>query len=110
MAKDKSDAAIASFDQAIQLKPEMAAAWHGRGTSLMKLGQFDRAIADFDHALEINSQLPNTHMNRGLALLMKHEDARAQKDFDACLEINPALKAELEKRIELAKELRSAKR
>jgi hypothetical protein len=48
-------------------------------------------------------------MNRGLALLMKHEDARAQKDFDACLEINPALKGELEKRIELAKVLRSTK-
>jgi tetratricopeptide (TPR) repeat protein len=36
------------FDQAIQLKPEMASAWHGRGTSLMKLSQFDRAIADFE--------------------------------------------------------------
>jgi hypothetical protein len=48
-------------------------------------------------------------MNRGLALLMKYEDARAQKDFDACLEINPALKAELENRIELAKTLRVAR-
>jgi lipoprotein NlpI len=109
MAKNECEAAIASFDQAIQLKPEMASAWHGRGTSRMKLSQFDRAIADFDHALELNSQLPNTHMNRGLALLMKYEDARAQKDFDACLEINPALKAELENRIELAKTLRVAR-
>jgi tetratricopeptide (TPR) repeat protein len=75
----------------------------------MKVGRFDPAIADFDRALELNRQLPNAHMNRGLALLMKHEDARAQKDFDECLALNPALKAELEKRIELAKELRSPK-
>jgi len=76
----------------------------------MTLSQFDKAIADFDHVLEIDSQLPNTYMNRGLALLLKHEDARAQKDFDECLALKPALKADMEKRIELAKELRTSNR
>jgi tetratricopeptide (TPR) repeat protein len=88
----------------------MAAAYHGRGTARMKLSQFDPAIADFDRALELNSELPNTYMNRGLALLLRHEDARAQKDFDRCLALNPALKVDLEKRIELAKQLRDATR
>jgi hypothetical protein len=33
---------------------------------------------------------------------VKHEDARHRKTSETCLEINPALKGELEKRIELA--------
>ena len=45
-------------------------------------------------------------MNRGLALLLQDKDLEAQKDFEQCLTVQPDLKAELEKRVELAKELR----
>jgi cytochrome c-type biogenesis protein CcmH/NrfG len=42
LGKNEYEAAIAAFDQAVQLKPQMASALHGRGTARMKIGQFDR--------------------------------------------------------------------
>jgi hypothetical protein len=44
-----------------------------------------------------------------LALLLQDKDLEAQKDFEQCLLLKAYLKAELEKRIELAKELRGKK-
>jgi hypothetical protein len=40
--------------------------------------------------------------------LLQGKDAEAQRDFDKCLTLAPGMKADLEHRIQLAKELRPA--
>jgi tetratricopeptide (TPR) repeat protein len=75
----------------------------------MHKGDPERAIIDFDRALELDPKLAVAYTNRGLAWLLQGKDDKAQKDFEQCLLIKPDLKAELEKRIELAKEVRSKK-
>jgi tetratricopeptide (TPR) repeat protein len=109
MARQDLDGAIANFDRAIQLKPEMGAAYQGRGTARMRKSEFEGALVDFDRALELNPALTFAHMNRGLTLLLQGKDAEAQKDFEQCLALKPDVKAELERRISLAKELRVAR-
>jgi tetratricopeptide (TPR) repeat protein len=47
------DAAIADFDQAIQLDPKFSAAYIDRGIVFYRLRKFDRAFADIAHAKRI---------------------------------------------------------
>jgi len=99
--------AIASFDRALELNPQLASAYHGRGNARMKRGEIVRAIADFTRALEINPDLSFVYMNRGLALMLQGKDADAQKDFERCVALDPVLKVELARRIEKVKQLRA---
>jgi tetratricopeptide (TPR) repeat protein len=45
--------AIASYDKAIEIKPDYYEAWNNRGNALGDLGRFEDAIASFDKAIEI---------------------------------------------------------
>jgi len=87
----------------------MALIYQGRGTALMFQGQLDKAIADFNRAIELQPGIVWAHFNRGLALLVKGDEVAAQFDFDRCLKLRPSLRAELEQRIEVARELRKEK-
>ena len=109
LAQKKYDEAIADFDRAIQLDPS-AAAYQGRGTTLMGKGELTRAIQDFTAALQRDPQLARSYLNRGLALLVMGRDNEAQKDIDECLALSPDLKAEVADRVQLAKELRTTRK
>ncbi|MHC5862362.1 tetratricopeptide repeat protein, partial [Nostoc sp.] len=45
--------AIASYDRAIEIKPDNDSAWYNRGITLDNLGRFEEAIASYDRAIEI---------------------------------------------------------
>ncbi|EAM51615.1 TPR repeat:TPR repeat [Crocosphaera watsonii WH 8501] len=45
--------AIASFDKALQLKPDKDQPWYNRGVALFNLGRWDEAIASYDKALQL---------------------------------------------------------
>ena len=48
------EAAIASYDKALEIKPDYHVAWNNRGIALDNLGRGEEAIASYDKALEIN--------------------------------------------------------
>ncbi len=98
------------FDKAIQLKPGMAWAYQGRGTARMDVVDLDRAIADFSRVVELDPNLYAAYTNRGLALLLQGKDLEAQKDFEKVLSLAPSMKADLDHRIQLAKQARRAPR
>ncbi|WP_017314340.1 CHAT domain-containing protein [Mastigocladopsis repens] len=58
---------IASFDRAIEFKPDFHQAWHNRGMALDKLGRFEEAIASFDRAIEFKPDFHQAWLNRGIA-------------------------------------------
>jgi tetratricopeptide (TPR) repeat protein len=45
--------AIASYDRALEIKPDYHEAWNNRGVALGNLGRLEEAIASYDRALEI---------------------------------------------------------
>lgn len=47
------EAAIASWEQALELNPHLVQAWHNRGSALAHLGRFDEALASLEQALEL---------------------------------------------------------
>ena len=49
--KGKHDDAIADYDKAIAINPNVALAYTNRGLAYERKGAFDRAIADYDKAI-----------------------------------------------------------
>ncbi|NCQ99530.1 MAG: tetratricopeptide repeat protein, partial [Microcystis aeruginosa L211-101] len=83
--------AIASYDQALEFKPDKHEAWTNRGIALGNLGRYEEAIASYDRALEIKPDDHEAWHNRGNALdnLGRYEEAIAS--YDRALEFKPDL-------------------
>jgi len=81
--------AIASWEQAIALKPDFHEAWSNRGLVLYALGRYEEAIASCDQAIEFKPNNDAAWNNRGLALhaLGWYEEAIAS--CDQAIEITP---------------------
>ena len=57
------DAAIASYDQAIALKPDYAEAHCNRGIALEELWQLDAAVANYDQAIAFKPDYAEAYWN-----------------------------------------------
>jgi tetratricopeptide (TPR) repeat protein len=81
--------AIASYDQALQIKPDLHEAWSSRGVSLANLGQYESAIASYDQALQIKPDYHNAWFNRGVSLAKLGQYESAIASYDQALQIKP---------------------
>jgi len=83
------EGAIASYDKALEIKPDFHGAWNNRASALGKLGRWEDALASYDKALELKPDYDYAWNNRGKALhnLGRVEDAIAS--WDKALEIKP---------------------
>ncbi|WP_254445282.1 CHAT domain-containing tetratricopeptide repeat protein [Anabaena sp. UHCC 0204] len=83
------EAALASYDQVLQFKPDDHQAWDNRGAALGNLGRNEEAIASFDKALYFQPDFYQTWYNQGIALrdLGRYEEAIAS--FEKALDIQP---------------------
>jgi Flp pilus assembly protein TadD len=81
--------AIASFDKALEIKPEDHEVWNGRSYALGELGRYEEAIASYDQALEIKPDDHELWNGRGVALgnLGRYEEENSS--YDQALEIKP---------------------
>lgn len=109
-AVKKYDAALADFERAEHLDPKMAWAYQGHGTVLMAKGQMPQAIDDFTRAIELNPQIVWAYVNRGISHVYLGNESEAQKDLNEALRLRPDLKAQLDDRIELARQLRQLRK
>ncbi len=80
--------ALATFNAAIRLSPQLGAAYGGRGKAYNARDEYYQAIADFDYALRLDGAL-DLYAERGAALVKvgKPEDAAA--DFTKALALQP---------------------
>jgi tetratricopeptide (TPR) repeat protein len=60
--------ALASYDQALAIKPDFALAFYNRGITLQSLQRFDEALTSYGRALAINPSYPDALRNRGSLL------------------------------------------
>ncbi|MBN3869893.1 tetratricopeptide repeat protein [Nostoc sp. JL33] len=81
--------AIASYDRAIEIKPDYDSAWYNRGVALTNLGRFEQAIASYDRAIQIKPDLHDAWNYRGATLdnLGRFEEAIAS--YDNAIKIKP---------------------
>src|SRR5581483_10662061 len=57
------DEALASYDKAIQLRPDFAVAHYNRGNALSDLKRPDEAVASYDKAIRIRPDHAEAHNN-----------------------------------------------
>ncbi|QHG20061.1 tetratricopeptide repeat protein [Nostoc sp. ATCC 53789] len=81
--------AIASYDRAIELQPEVSEYWFNRGLTLFHLERFEDAIASYETAIELKPDFYKAWYNRGgtLGELGYFEEAIAS--FDKAIEVKP---------------------
>ena len=81
--------AIASWDQALTLDPNLTQAWHNRGSALGGLGRLEEAINSFDRALQLKPDDYQAWDDRGTALYSLNRKEEALASWDKSLEFNP---------------------
>ena len=81
--------AIKYFEQALQLKPDWAAAHNNLGAALLAQGRSGEAIGHFQKALEINPDYAEAHNDLGGALATQGRYAEAMEHYRKAVQIKP---------------------
>jgi tetratricopeptide (TPR) repeat protein len=89
LALSRFEEAVAGYDKAIGLKPELAQAFVNRGHAMFGLNRFDEAIGSYDRALAISPGEHDAYVNRGVALASLSRWADALASYDSALVIHP---------------------
>ncbi len=76
---------------ALELKPDLAEAWHGRGNVLNELKHYEEALGAYDKALALNLNFAGAWHGRGnvLSEVNRHHEALAA--YDKALVLAPDL-------------------
>jgi Flp pilus assembly protein TadD/DNA-binding response OmpR family regulator len=88
--------AIRFFDEAIEIDPSLAAAWHDRGICLRELGKDEDALKSIDKSVELEPENEEYLFTRaellkriGILRGQKNAITAAVRTFNKVLEINP---------------------
>jgi tetratricopeptide (TPR) repeat protein len=98
--------ALASYDRAIALQPDYAAALDNRGNALRQLRRFDEALSSYDRAIKLQPDYADALYNRGVTL---HELGRfdeALASYDRAINLRPDHAAAFNNRGNTLQELR----
>ncbi len=87
--QEQTEAAIASFTQAIEIDPEYEEAYFSRAYVLYDLGEYERALEDYNRAVELDPDDAINFFNRAVL----HEDLGnpqlAVEDYSASIRLDP---------------------
>ena len=80
---------IASYDKALEFKPNDHDAWNNRGTALAELGRYEEVIASYDKALEFKPDDHEAWNGRGAALYCLKRYKEAVASFNKAIKVKP---------------------
>ncbi|HEX4147951.1 MAG TPA: tetratricopeptide repeat protein, partial [Pirellulales bacterium] len=81
--------ARAAFTQALDLDPQLTAAYGERGRAALAAGQHTQAIADYDALLQHSPGVAQGYFDRGRAHAALGHGLQALADFDAAIRLRP---------------------
>ena len=87
---DDLEAVIDAYTTAIQMNPDLAAAYTNRGAAKARLSQYAAAVADFDQAIRLEPDNATAYNNRGEVKETIGQYQAALADFDRAIELDPA--------------------
>jgi len=85
----QTEAAIAQFHKALQLKPDYATAHNNLGVALGRVGQTQAAVKRFQEAVRLSPQYADVHYNLGVALSTQGQLETALGHFLEAIRIEP---------------------
>ncbi|NLX11869.1 MAG: tetratricopeptide repeat protein [Chloroflexi bacterium] len=83
------DQAVADYDEALRLNPDLAEGYVNRGLTHVRLGRYEQAIADYDRALAIDPAYINAYHSRAEAAYDLGRLGAAIDDYTRILELDP---------------------
>jgi tetratricopeptide (TPR) repeat protein len=81
--------ALDDFKRALELNPENAEAFSGRGETKASQGDEAGALADYDHALELDPSNAEAYSRRGAVREIQGDFSNAFSDFNKAIELKP---------------------
>jgi tetratricopeptide (TPR) repeat protein len=81
--------ALTSWEKALEINPNLSAAWHNRGSALGRLRRYSEAVESFDQALVIEPNNYQAWNDRGHALYQLQKWEEAVASWDKAIEIIP---------------------
>jgi tetratricopeptide (TPR) repeat protein len=81
--------ALGCFKEATELSPNSAAAWGGKGASLLALEQYKQALASFDEATKLEPSIAGIWALKGFVLKNLGGDEKALACFDEATKLKP---------------------
>ncbi|MDO9362064.1 MAG: tetratricopeptide repeat protein [Sphingopyxis sp.] len=85
--------AIAAFDQAIAVAPDLSVAYLNRGLAYERQGDSARALADLDKAVQYAPRSARALYNRSVVLRGQGDKRRAARDEDRAISLDPDYQA-----------------
>lgn len=85
------DAAIAAYDKAINLNPNLHQSWYNRGLCLAELHRFQQAITSYQKAIKLKSDFYQALDALGNSFYQLQQYADAINAYDKALQIEPNL-------------------
>jgi tetratricopeptide (TPR) repeat protein len=90
MRNGRYDTALSDYTAAIEMKPELGAAYLNQGAAFIYKRDFISAVAPLDRAIQLNSaDLFAAHYNRAIARENTGDIQGAYSDFQKSLELKP---------------------
>jgi tetratricopeptide (TPR) repeat protein len=86
---DNKKEAMDAFNNAIDMNPKFADAYHSRGSLYRLDGNYNQAIKDYDKVIEINPKDADVYIDRGGTYVKLGKYKQAIKDYDKSIELNP---------------------
>lgn len=81
--------AIERYGKALEIAPDLTAAYYNRANARTRAGEYDDALTDYDRALTLHPHDPDALNNRGMLHLYRASYPDALQDFNAALAMDP---------------------
>jgi len=82
--------ALADYNKTLEMKPDNAVAYLGRGKTHYNLKSYDLSVRDYDKALELNPKDSAAFLNRGVSYEKLGETRKAVTDYQKAVDLDPA--------------------
>ena len=77
------------FDALIEIDPDNAEAYCGRGIMRRMSGELDHAVSDFDRAIDLEPERAEAYVARGDTLRRQGKHTQALSDLNVAISLNP---------------------
>ncbi len=87
--ENRYEDAIAAYNLALQIQPDLADTWNNRGVVLTRMQRYPEAIASYEQATTIRPQYPDAWNNRGVVLLELQKYPEAIGCYEQAIQAKP---------------------
>ncbi|MFB8797460.1 MAG: tetratricopeptide repeat protein [Microcoleus sp.] len=87
--ENRYEDAIAAYNLALQIQPDLADTWNNRGVVLTRMQRYSEAIASYEQATTIRPNYPDAWNNRGVVLLELQQYPEAIACYEKAIQAKP---------------------